>query len=811
MNRTWFTPGTLQIKATSLHLVNDPSGTLTIPNVVGNTPASPQMLTVGPSGIMGSQAIPASGALSFAAVGNTPNANGGVIAGTVLTLEPAGIGFPGVLTAGAQNIDGPKTFNDSLIVSNSIGIPPGTTNYIAIGEATITDYDITGQHSNIIIGPFAGNFTGNYSLCTLVGAFAGNLLGSTSRNTFIGYNAGADVTTGGNDICIGQNAGSQYTSSETNCICIGSQGVNGESNQIRIGTHGSQTACAIQGIFGNSPSSAQAVTIDTNGNMGSQAIPAAVSFTSAGSTPNSAGGSVSGNAITLQPASITSPGIVSLGAQTFNGPKTGNFQLAGGITGFTHPDGSNLIFDGGFSDSSSVYIGASAGGSMTTGTNNNNAVGRLALNKANTAIGNNSAFGDSALKTLTTGTFCVGLGANSGSNYAGAESNNICLDAPGTALESGVINIGRSGTHTVCKIRGISGVTPGGTPQMVTVGTGDQLGSTAIPAAVSFAAVGSTPSANGATVASNVVTLQAASNTSPGVITTTSQTMTGGKTWSSTAAFVNGLTLSASAKIMQSTGTTLLWAGNNNDTSCVFAGNASGAAATQTTGTGNNVGVGQSTLALMTQGVRNVALGTGALGSVTGASGVGNNTCVGFNTGSAYTANEQSNICIGSGVVGVAGESNVTRIGGISGATSAAGVAVVINASGQLGTVVSSKKYKKDIMDIDYNPIMEFDCVQYKELNNKTDEIHFGFIAEQVLPILPQAIVFEKLKDKDGNLTYDSIGNLVFSTTDPETIQYHKLWPLLQDYVKKMDNRLKRLEREFEETRERPTKKAKLG
>ena len=41
-----------------------------------------------------------------------------------------------------------------------------------------------------------------------------------------------------------------------------------------------------------------------------------------GSTPNSAGASVSGSTLTLQPASVTQPGGVSIAAQTFNGAKT---------------------------------------------------------------------------------------------------------------------------------------------------------------------------------------------------------------------------------------------------------------------------------------------------------------------------------------------------------------------------------------------------------------------------------------------------------------------------------------------------------
>jgi hypothetical protein len=58
-----------------------------------------------------------------------------------------------------------------------------------------------------------------------------------------------------------------------------------------------------------------------------------VSFNSFGSTPNSAGGSASGSAITLQPADGTNPGGVSTTTQTFAGAKTfaGSLTAAGNL------------------------------------------------------------------------------------------------------------------------------------------------------------------------------------------------------------------------------------------------------------------------------------------------------------------------------------------------------------------------------------------------------------------------------------------------------------------------------------------------
>ncbi len=66
-----------------------------------------------------------------------------------------------------------------------------------------------------------------------------------------------------------------------------------------------------------------------------------VTLTSAGSSPNAAGASLSGQALTLQPADASNPGLVSTGTQTFAGRK----NFAGGI-GTTLAISSALITDG---------------------------------------------------------------------------------------------------------------------------------------------------------------------------------------------------------------------------------------------------------------------------------------------------------------------------------------------------------------------------------------------------------------------------------------------------------------------------------
>ena len=122
-----------------------------------------------------------------------------------------------------------------------------------------------------------------------------------------------------------------------------------------------------------------------------------------------------------------------------------------------------------------------------------------------------------------------------------------------------------------------------------------------------------------------------------------------------------------------------------------------------------------------TSGSNNSAFGTNALNTNTNGSGNSvfggnslkganfhgsNNTIVGYLAGNSYVGTESSNILIGEGVSGVAGESNVTRIANISG-TGIAGSPVLVSTTGQLGVAVSSQRYKDDIAQMGPTSVLE--------------------------------------------------------------------------------------------------------
>jgi hypothetical protein len=131
-----------------------------------------------------------------------------------------------------------------------------------------------------------------------------------------------------------------------------------------------------------------------------------------------------------------------------------------------------------------TWLGENAGNlTLTDGTaNNNTGIGYIALNSLttgtlNTAIGaealssltsgdSNFAGGAACLEFLLTGSNNTCIGVNTGSNYVGAETENILIANPGVASETNTIRIGVEGTQTAAYMAGIYDE-PIGTPNGV--------------------------------------------------------------------------------------------------------------------------------------------------------------------------------------------------------------------------------------------------------------------------------------------------------------------------------------------------------
>ena len=390
----------------------------------------------------------------------------------------------------------------------------------------------------------------------------------------------------------------------------------------------------------------------------------------------------------------------------------------------------------------------------------------------------NTAFGYQSLSNLVDGAFNLVIGANSGSNYFTNESNNICIgnNVLGTTGESNSLRIGLStgtGTNQInaCFIQGIFNQDSTGfnTPLPVYVDsiTGQLgYGSAGGGSGITFLD-GTTGTATGSTVTFGIT------NVLP-TYTDGTATFTGsGSTMELGFSDVNqniGIGLWTLLNISSGTGS-----GN------ICIGSQSGQ---MLTNGGSNTFIGGGSGALLDLGTGNTGIG-GALNNLTGIN-ANFNVGVGYLAGNAYTADEAGNISIGTNTYGTRGESFITRIGSSSGeyamqacyiagifgtSTSDVGstTAVLIDNTGNLGTVASSLRYKENVASMGDNSsfIHELRPVVFNYKKDTKKSLQYGLIAEEVASIAPGLVV----SNKDGQV---------------ETIKYHDLVPLLLNELQKL-------------------------
>jgi Chaperone of endosialidase len=190
----------------------------------------------------------------------------------------------------------------------------------------------------------------------------------------------------------------------------------------------------------------------------------------------------------------------------------------------------------------------------------------------------------------------------------------------------------------------------------------------------------------------------------------------------------------------------------------------------------NNTAIGRGALGSSTDG-HNTAVGFGALFAKTTGT---DNVALGINAGSNLTSGS-NNIYLGS--LGVATEDNTIRIGeagvqtsafirGIRGATIGANaLPVLIDGTGQLGTISSSRRYKKDIkaMEQASKAILSLKPVTFHYKSDTKDTPQFGLIAEEVAEVNPDLVV----RDENGEIytvRYDQVNAMLLN----EFLKEHK-------------------------------------
>jgi Chaperone of endosialidase len=206
---------------------------------------------------------------------------------------------------------------------------------------------------------------------------------------------------------------------------------------------------------------------------------------------------------------------------------------------------------------------------------------------------------------------------------------------------------------------------------------------------------------------------------------------------------------------------------------------ADGSAALFSNTTGNfNTATGRIALLSNTTGTGNTADGIGALsGNTTGKE----NIALGAAAGDNLTTGD-NNIDIGN--EGIADEANTIRIGdpevqtatfiaGIRGTTTGNGdaITVVIDSAGQLGTMSSSRRFKKEIkpMDQTSEAILGLKPVTFHYKNDSKGKPQFGLIAEEVAKVNPDLVV----RDAQGEIytvRYDAVNAMLLN----EFLKEHK-------------------------------------
>ena len=171
-----------------------------------------------------------------------------------------------------------------------------------------------------------------------------------------------------------------------------------------------------------------------------------------------------------------------------------------------------------------------------------------------------------------------------------------------------------------------------------------------------------------------------------------------------------------------------------------------------------NTANGTAALVRNSTGFGNTAIGDSALSNNTTGS---NNTALGFSAGSGVTTAHDV-IAIGTDGANV---DNTCFIGNIRDvAVNASGTPVVIDLNNQLGTIVSSRRFKKEIrpMDNASEALLALKPVTFHYKSDKTDTPQFGLVAEDVAQVNPDLVV----RDKHGEIysvRYDAVNAMLLN------------------------------------------------
>jgi Chaperone of endosialidase len=206
---------------------------------------------------------------------------------------------------------------------------------------------------------------------------------------------------------------------------------------------------------------------------------------------------------------------------------------------------------------------------------------------------------------------------------------------------------------------------------------------------------------------------------------------------------------------------------------------------------GDNTAIGTTALFSNTTGEFNIAIGSQALrDNVTGDS----NTAIGDSAGFNITGS--GNVCIGAGVNGVAGESNITRIRNVYGSV-ATERAVYVTSDNRIGTLSSSRRYKEQItpMEKASEAIHSLSPVsfRYRKEVDPARSLCFGLIAEEVAEINPNLVTLD-CEGKPETVRYEAVNAMLLN----EFLKEHQAFVEERRKVEKLEATVSRQQKHIE-------------
>ena len=204
----------------------------------------------------------------------------------------------------------------------------------------------------------------------------------------------------------------------------------------------------------------------------------------------------------------------------------------------------------------------------------------------------------------------------------------------------------------------------------------------------------------------------------------------------------------------------------------------------------NNIAVGREALLNNTTGESSVAIGRGALAnSTTGVS----NLALGIDAGNQVTT-ASNVITIGHTGADVSGTTWISNVFGVT-TQSGTTAPVFVSDPGQLGTVASSERFKKDIatMQKASEAILALRPVTFHYKSDAKETPQFGLVAEEVAKVNP-ALVLPDKEGKPYTVRYDAVNAMLLNEFLKEHLMVQEQGAIIaqqQEEIKALKEELK--------------------